>query len=321
MTKPLTSLVLSTLLLSTTASVELVGEHFTAELDIPYGKGLVTVDGNITQRDLLMDVVIPAEPKAEQNPVVVMTFGGNFIRGGRNDVYSVEGAQTTTMRDYCKLFAKEGYTCVAIDYRLSLEEPVPSNIGYTDELLVEDELRMKALHDRHNMLRQGKGLEPLPDGSPIVRNTIISAAEDLYRAVEYLQGNADKYSIDPERIAVGGFSAGAMTSFNVAYGMNAPVKAVLANSGRSLGFDVEAAAKERDTTPPALLQMGQYDLEPLVNSVRYVLPGYEELGIDVDLAWVPGFGHFYPAGAMTLGTDLARSPIIERMVAFLDTHL
>lgn len=157
MTKPLTSLVLSTLLLSTAASAELVGEHFIAELDIPYGKGLVTVDGNITQRDLLMDVVKPAEPRADQNPVVVMTFGGNFIRGGRNDVYSVEGAQTTTMRDYCKLFAKEGYTCVAIDYRLSLEEPVPSNIGYSDELLVEDELRMKRFMTATTCFGRGRG--------------------------------------------------------------------------------------------------------------------------------------------------------------------
>lgn len=321
MIKRLTYLALSTTIFTTMASAELVGEHYTVQLDIPYAKGLVTVDGKITERDLLMDVVKPITPKVEQNPVVVMTFGGNFIRGGRNDVYSVEGAQTTTMRDYCKLFAEEGYTCVAIDYRLSLEEPIPSNIGYTDNLLVEEELRMKALHARHNMLRKSKGLEPLPDDSPIVRNTIVAAAEDLYRAIEHLQQNAGQYGIDPERIAVGGFSAGAMNSFNVAYGMNAPVKAVLANSGRTLGFDVEIAAQERDYTPPALLQMGQYDLEPLVSSVRDVLPTYADLGIDVDMAWVPGFGHFYPAGSMTLGQNMAREPIIERMIAFLDTHL
>jgi len=321
MKRTLISLALSTVFMSTMAKADLVGEHFTAKLDVPYAKGLVTVDGKVTERDLLMDVVQPTTPKAEQNPVVVMTFGGNFIRGGRNDIYSVEGAQTTTMRDYCKLFAKEGFTCVAIDYRLSLEEPVLSNIGYSDNQLIEEELRIKALHDRHNMIREGKRLDPLPDETPIVRNAIVAAAEDLYRAVDHLQMNAQQYGIDPDRIAVGGFSAGAMTSFNVAYGMNAPVKAVLANSGMALGFDVELASQTNENIPPALLHIGQYDLEPLVLSVQQVLPHYEQIGMNVDMAWVPGFGHFYPASAMALGSDVAREPLLERMVAFLDDNL
>jgi dienelactone hydrolase len=268
-----------------------------------------------------MDVVQPKTPLAEENPVVVMTFGGNFIRGGRNDVYSIAGAQTTTMRDYCRHFAEVGYTCVAIDYRLSGEEPVPSNIGYSDDILIEEQFQLKDLHQRHNMIRELNGLEPLAYDSPVLRNTIISAAEDLYKAIAHLQDNADDYNIDPNRIAIGGFSAGAMTSFNVAYGMNAPVKAVIANSSMGLGFDVDKASINSENLPPAMLSMGQYDLDPLIQMAQHNIPAFEKLGIEIESHWVPGFGHFYPAGAITLGSDVSRQPLLERMITFLNKNL
>lgn len=319
MKKTLCNIALASVLISTSAVADITGEHYRAELDVPYTKGLITVDGEITERDLVMDIIQPNKPKAEANPVVVMTFGGNFIRGGRDDIYSVAGAQTTTMSDYCKQFAQVGYTCVAIDYRLSREEPVPSNIGYTDEMLVEEDLRMKALHDRHNMLRVNKGLEPLPHESDILRNSVIAAAEDLYQAVEYLQNNAKALAIDPNRIALGGFSAGAMTSFNVAYGMNAPVKAVMGNSGMVHGFEINSQGN--NSLPPAIINMGQYDLDPLMEALQGSLPKYTEAGINIDTAWVPGFGHFYPSGAITLSDEVKREPLIERMINFLDTSL
>ncbi|EGA69412.1 hypothetical protein VISI1226_09539 [Vibrio sinaloensis DSM 21326] len=319
MKKTLCSIALASVFISNFAMADIVAEHYTAQLDVPYAKGLVTINGEITERDLVMDIVQPTKPKAEENPVVVMTFGGNFIRGGRDDIYSVLGAQTTTMRDYCEQFAQVGYTCVAIDYRLSREQPVPSNIGYNDEMLVEEELRIKALHDRHNMLRANKGLEPLPYESDILRNTVISAAEDLYQAVEYLQENAAALGIDPNRIALGGFSAGAITSFNVAYGMNAPVKAVMGNSGFVIGFDINPHNKSE--LPPALLNIGQYDIDALIDAAQHALPNYAQAGIDVEQAWVAGFGHFYPSGAITLSDNLTREPLIKRMVDFLDRSL
>ncbi|ASI93449.1 alpha/beta hydrolase [Vibrio rotiferianus] len=319
MKKTLCNIALASALIPMIASADIVGEHYTAQLDVPYAKGLVTIKGKVTERDLVMDIIQPNTPKAEENPVVVMTFGGNFIRGGRNDVYSVSGAQTTTMRDYCEQFAKVGYTCVAIDYRLSREEPVPTNIGYTDEMLIEDELRIKALHDRHNMIRTGKGLEPLPYESDTLRNTVSAAAEDLYQAVGYLQENAKALGIDPKRIALGGFSAGAITSFNVAYGMNAPVKAVMGNSGFVLGFDINS--KNKTDLPPAIINIGQYDIDALIDATQHSLPKYAQAGMNVDTAWVPGFGHFYPAGAITLGDNVTRAPLIERMINFLDKNL
>ncbi|MGL6315742.1 alpha/beta hydrolase [Vibrio sp. WXL103] len=313
------SIAIATALISHAATAEIVAEHYTAQLDVPYAKGLVTVDGELTERDLVMDIIQPNTPKAEHNPVVVMTFGGNFIRGGRDDIYSVSGAQTTTMRDYCEQFAQVGYTCVAIDYRLSREEPVPTNIGYSDKMLVDQELRSKALHDRHNLLRVNKGLEPIPYGSDILRNSIIAAAEDLYQAIGYLQNNAETLGIDPDRIALGGFSAGAITSFNVAYGMNAPVKAVMANSGMLLGFDLNP--QNQTELPPAIIHFGQYDLDALFDVAEHSLPKYSQAGIHVDTAWVAGFGHFYPSGAITLDDNVTRAPLIERMVSFLDKSL
>ncbi len=319
MKKTLCNIALASLVIPHAATANMAGEAYNIQLDVPYAKGLITVDGDIAERDLVMDIIQPNTPIAEENPVVIMTFGGNFIRGGRDDTYSVAGAQTTTMREYCKLFAQQGYTCAAIDYRLSREEPVPSNIGYTDDMLVEEELRMKALHDRHNMLRVNKGLEPLSEQSDVLRNSVIAAAEDLYQAVGYIQDNADALGIDPNRIALGGFSAGAMTSFNVAYGMNAPVKAVMGNSGMTHGFSINTQGDS--PLPPAIINMGQNDLEPLMTALQDSLPKYETAGIDLDTAWIPGFGHFYPSGAVALSDQVKREPLLERMINFLNNNL
>jgi predicted esterase len=186
-------------------------------------------------------------------------------------------------------------------------------------MLIEDELRIKALHDRHNMIRAGKGLEPLPYESDILRNTVIASAEDLFQAVGYLQENAKALGIDPNRVALGGFSAGAMTSFNVAYGMNAPVKAVMGNSGFVLGFDINP--KNKTDLPPAIINIGQYDIDALIDATQHSLPKYAQAGMNVDTAWVPDFGHFYPAGAITLGDNVTRAPLIKRMINFLDKNL
>jgi hypothetical protein len=36
---------------------------------------------------------------------------------------------------------------------------------------------------------------------------------------------------------------------------------------------------------------------------------------------VPGFGHFYPMGAVSLGRDVSRMPVETRILAFLEANL
>ena len=49
--------------------------------------------------------------------------------------------------------------------------------------------------------------------------------------------------VDPDRVAVGGFSAGGLAAVNAVYGMGAPVKSVISLSGGIGGFDLRKTAK------------------------------------------------------------------------------
>ena len=68
---------------------------------------------------------------------------------------------------------------------------------------------------------------------------IQEAAADAQTAVRYLRTNAATYGIDPNRIAIGGSSAGAITALNVGYSSaadpSASVRAVVSLSGAQLG--------------------------------------------------------------------------------------
>jgi len=147
---------------------------------------------------------------------------------------------------------------------------------------------------------------------------VISAAEDLRKAVLHLRESAATFNIDPNRIVLGGFSAGAVTSWNVAHGMGVPVSGVFLLSGTDAGFDVNKAVTASSDTPPILLLLSQYDLAGVLSSVPLLVAHYEEVGVENEFAWVPGFGHFYPAGAASLGGDAVSMSVEGRIAEFLE---
>jgi acetyl esterase/lipase len=102
--------------------------------------------------------------------------------------------------DEATTFSMEGYLNVSIDYRL--ESPGCSG--------------------------------SLSNCGPAIQE----AAADAQTAVRFLRSNAVKYGIDPNRIAIGGSSAGAITALNVGYSSSedppASVRAVVSLSGAQL---------------------------------------------------------------------------------------
>jgi acetyl esterase/lipase len=56
-------------------------------------------------------------------------------------------------------------------------------------------------------------------GAPTIEcvTAIVNAKHDAQAAVRFLRANADAYGIDPDRIAISGTSAGAITALNVGY--------------------------------------------------------------------------------------------------------
>lgn len=113
------------------------------------------------------------------------------------------------MSEYAEYFAKRGYVAVSINYRLGTVAPV---------LRENVPLDLKTNRD------------------------IVNAETDAQTAVRWLRTNATLYKVDPDKIFVGGFSAGAVTALLVAYdsenkpsgeydGISQTVSAVVSHAG------------------------------------------------------------------------------------------
>ncbi len=316
-----TALVLSnTLMAAPLEAQQAVPVTYSLEAGVVYGQGVVRKEGEEVSRDLWMDIYHPTEATTTPRPAVVLTFGGAFHRGSPRLTFQSGGAQDTSMGNYCRRFAARGYTCFAIDYRLTPEGPVPSGEGYQADWIAPDSLL--PLLPQANHIRGTMDLPPLdfsiPEQEKTMVDGVISAAEDLRKAVLHIREFADTYEIDPNRIALGGFSAGAVTSWNVAHGMGVPVSGVFLLSGTDAGFDVNKAVTASSNRPPILMFMGQYDLAGALSSVPMLIDHYQKVGVDHEFAWVPGFGHFYPAGAASLGSDAVSMSVEGRIAEFLE---
>jgi acetyl esterase/lipase len=121
-------------------------------------------------------------------------------------------------------------------------------------------------------------------------DAIKEATADAQTAVEWLRANASTYHVDPERIAIGGSSAGAITALNVAYSTSetpaARVRAAVSLSGAQLVTGTISAGDA-----PALDFHGTAD--PLVNYQWAVntIDAAKAAGLDAYLITWDGAGH------------------------------
>lgn len=296
--------------------------------EVIYGKGDVIVeddegDDKLDTINLWMDVYEPLEDTEEKTeekprPAIIFTHGGSFHRGSPRYTYDEGGAQDTSPGDYCRKFATRGYVCFAITYRLIPDNPVASD--YPPEDI--DMTNVEIMIDQLNKVRKIMCLDPLdpsdPEDMKLITDGVLSAAEDLRTAVKHIRNSAETYNIDPERIVLGGFSAGALTTLNVAHGMHEPVAAAFLLSGTILGFDILNTVTESSDSPPILLFQGQNDLEGYFVSMPILIEHYKKVGVRYTFAWVPAFGHFYTSGATSLSGDGSRMSIDERIMQFLE---
>lgn len=291
--------------------------------DIVYGTGKVTKDGAVVERDLLMDVYTPAGITTnEKFPAVILVHGGAFHRGGlRLPPYREDGAVHSAMQDWARLLTPLGYVCFVIEYRLTPELPVPDMKIGAEGLQPLNEAVTPSGLARTNFARKSMGLTGVSyDDRYILFNGVIAAAEDLNKAVVNIQKSAEEYGVDPDRIAIGGHSAGATTVLNTAYGIRSPVKAAFPLSPAVTGFDFKKTINSPDL-PALLIVQSQFDVAAILEGVPQVVSIAKNAGLEYNLAWIPGFGHFYPTGAVSLGDDGVRMSIGERVIQFLDKHL
>ena len=291
--------------------------------DVVYGEGKVIQDGKEVVRELMMDVYAPVrDDDNEARPAVILVHGGAWHRGGRRFTpYEQWGGVHSMMEGYAKLLAPKGYVCFVIEYRLVPDNPIPTiapdNDGLQDHRLVVTDAGL----DRLALVRTEMGLPLLTkEDSLVLWNGILAGAEDTKMAVRHVRDSADKYGIDPDRIALGGHSAGAGNTLNAAFGLKAEVAAIFPLSPAVLGFDMSKILNSPDF-PPMLLMTAQYDLGAVLETTPSLLVAVKDAGIPHSFSWVPGFAHFYPTQAVSLGTDGVRMSVGERVTEFLRKNL
>jgi acetyl esterase/lipase len=125
---------------------------------------------------------------------------------------------------------------------------------------------------------------------------IVNAKYDAQAAVRYLRANAAAYGIDPDRIAIAGSSAGAITALNVAYGPEDPgtsgtpgqpstVSAAVSLSGAAL-LTLPNAGE-----PPVLLLHGTADVVVPYSWAQTTVDRAHAAGTQAYLTSWEGLGH------------------------------
>ncbi len=166
-----------------------VGATLLAGCTVPRPPG----DGALRYRDPVFanatvtnDLTYGSAPGANGNPVALnldLYQPAADTAGGRPALVWVHGGGFTagdkaSGRARATFFARLGYVAVSINYRL--------------------------------LSPTGCGGDPTPD--EICQNAALAAQHDAQAAVRWLRANAATYRVDPNRIAMGGASAGAVTS-------------------------------------------------------------------------------------------------------------
>ena len=129
---------------------------------------------------LLLDVYRPVATAQlpKKLPAMIFAFGGGWRKGSKDVKY---------IRDLCEYYAARGYVAISIQYRIAKDNP-------------------PAL----------PGPAPNPEGNEQFR-LMNAAFQDTCNAVRWVRTNADKYNIDPNRIGIGGVSAGAFNALHTAF--------------------------------------------------------------------------------------------------------
>jgi hypothetical protein len=144
--------------------------NVTVITNINYGSN---VNINNSTQQLALDIYMPTGDTVSQRPVIVLAHGGSFISGIKTSPDVV---------NLCVQFAKRGYVCVSIQYRLGIGFPVDS-------------------------IRATKA--------------VVRAVQDMKAAIRFLRKdfftNGNQYKIHPNYIFAGGVSAGGFTALHLAY--------------------------------------------------------------------------------------------------------
>jgi len=172
-------------------------------------------------------------------PAIIWLHGGGFAVG----IDSMYGLANTDGKEY----AARGYVGFSVEYRVNTT-------------LIGDKSLCQWVQDN------AKPGDPVYEArKEECKQNILAAQRDALAAVRWVRRHASEYGVDPQKIAVGGFSAGAVTASNAAYqGDDIGTIAYSADDDLSVaasriqgGFGASGCTYSEDLTkPPATIGAG-----------------------------------------------------------------
>jgi acetyl esterase/lipase len=147
------------------------------------------MEGWLTVRNVTQPALYPVLPdKGKANgTAVIIAPGGAFLTLS----FDTEGMEEA------KYLAARGITCFVLTYRV---DPTPKDVAGLIKTIMD---------------RMGHAPPNMTHGEIIAPAQSLAQTDGL-RAVAYVRSHAAEYSIDPNKIGMLGFSAGGMTTMNVA---------------------------------------------------------------------------------------------------------
>ena len=261
--------------------------HVRIERDIVYGQGAIghgTPQAGL--RPLCLDAYLPAgDPPPGGRPALVLSHGGAFHRGAKDrDEFEQGGSHNTPVHEYCERFAARGYACFSVGYRLTQELPPPQAQPIRRN-------RQAVHRGRIDFVRELLGLPPATHEE--LMNGGEAAYADVAAAFGFLHAYAARWGIDPERMAIGGFSAGGFASAYAIFALGMPAAALVALSA---GMDLDDAPHYVNHTrrgPPVLVFAGEHDLPSIPERSGALASAAAAAGLPMRQYLVPGKPHFY----------------------------
>lgn len=251
-----------------------LNENRFAEVSITSGVKFATViNYKGVSQDLFCDIYQPAGDVSENRPCILWIHGGGFRSDSkRTQNYIV---------NYANDFAKRGFVCISIDYRL----------------------------------RDGVDMSTKSEEFPALKD----AARDANTALDWIRANAKTYNIDPMCLFVAGGSAGGRTAITVAefsgkdetavYSPENQYRNKLWNKKGIIAAGILWGGLENEfrswTYPfltsksiPVVLIHGELDKSIPVQNSKDLAQAFTEAGISSKLYIIPGLGHT-PTGPKT----------------------
>jgi acetyl esterase/lipase len=258
--------------------------------NIVYGTGVVNNGASTT--NLVLDLYQPANtgtPVPATSPGIVLIHGGGFVSGDKTD-----------MAPLAQLYATYGYNVVSINYRLYPQLPPSSSPGPAD-----------------NFTPPPAGFDTFPD-LQLGDNAINAAVQDAKVAMGWIRDNAATYHVDPNRVAIGGASAGGITSLLEAYtdpSAHVAPTAVLDFLGSMYGTEGSIDAGDA----PALIYHGNADTQVPFSGDQAVADQMTAVGVYHEFYIGQGLPHALDASTFNL--VYGNETLLLHNIDFLANHL